>query len=291
MNILITGANGFIGSHLVAKLAQDINNTVYAVYRKDNQANLPQVKKIFVDLSTENFENQLPKEIDCIVHLAQSEAYREFPEKANQIFDINVKSTQRIAEWALKNKIKKFIFSSTGNVYKQQNILLKENDTCEPIGYYGASKFAAEQLIKPYQDFFDVFILRIFGVYGPGQKQMTIPNIIDRVKNNSTVTLAKNAGLFFTPLYIDDCIEMIERIINSTNPKKFNTYNLAGSETIHLGELTESIGEILGINPKIEINNNEPMYLMGDVSLFNKDFGYNTNTNIKKGLTQTLKHE
>lgn len=291
MNILITGASGFIGSHIIQKLYSFNEGTIYALTRNKQKFKQSNIVSIYADLNDPNFEAELPKQVDCIVHLAQSEAYREFPEKANEIFSINLNATQRLLNWGYRNRIKKFIFASSGNVYKQQNKLLTENDSCAPVGYYGASKFAAEQLVQSYQDYFEAYVLRIFGVYGAGQQKMTIPNIINKVRNGEEITLANNEGLYFTPLYIDDCVEMILKIILSEKNRRLSIYNIAGDESVSLTRVVDLIAEIENIKPKKLVVNTHPMYLMGDSSLFKKDFNYQPETDIKTGITITLNHE
>ena len=289
MNILVTGALGYIGSHLVQKLLGDSKNVVFAVFRNHLQESTFNLIPVIADLTDTNFTDSFPKNIDVIVHLAQSKGYRNFPDASDDIFSVNVRSTQLLLEWGRKNGIKKFIFASTGNVYKQQNKLLKETDICEPIGYYGASKYAAEQLIKPYNQFFQTNILRIFGVYGPTQKNMTIPNIINRIKNGQEITLAKNAGLYFTPLYIDDCVEMILCNIYKSMENSEIIYNLAGNEPVHLGKVLELVsGFINTITPIVRITDEEPMYLMGDDSLFSNDFSFTPSVKIEEGFKKML---
>ncbi len=291
MNVLITGSSGFIGSHTIQQLRQHAHITVYALTRSKHVIEQKNSVAIYTNLSDANFETQLPASIDCIVHLAQSDAYREFPEKANAIFDVNLNATQRLLNWAYKNKVKKFIFASSGNVYKQQNKLLNETDVCQPEGYYGASKYAAEQLVKAYSNYFEVCILRIFGVYGPGQKNMTIPNIIQKIKNKQEITLANNQGLWFTPLYITDCAQMITNVILQSPTQKCSVYNIAGNEPISLAAFIQLVAQHKNDKPHINVTVNSPMYLMGDASTFYKAFNFSPTTTLAEGLKKVLEHE
>lgn len=289
MRILITGASGFIGKHLVDSLAMDDSYSIDAISRSPLLNLNPKAKNHISDLSLSGFENALRVKIDTVVHLAQSNQYSNFPEGAEDVFSVNVRSTQTLLEWSRKNGVKKFIFASTGNVYKQQNKLLTENDICEPLGYYGASKYSAEQLVKPYSDFFQTTILRFFGVYGPGQKKMIIPNIINKVLTGKEIILAKGEGLNFTPLYIDDCIEMLKSVISGSKTGD-ELYNISGTEVVHLGKLVEMIAASTNMSPILKLTDMQPMYLMGDGTFFYRDFNYIPSINIKNGLYKTLKH-
>ncbi len=288
MKILITGAKGYIGSHLIQELEKDVSLEIFGVSRTktDSEVRSEKKKYIYADLSSDNFTKELPDNIDVVIHLAQSSAYRDFPAMAEDIFNINVRSTQLLLDWSVKTGVKKFVFASTGNVYKQQNKLLNENDPCEPVGYYGASKYAAEQIIKPYNQFFETCILRIFGVYGPGQKKMTIPNIIEKIKNREEITLAGGKGLCFTPLYIDDCVEILMKLISNTrNPQ---ICNLSGNEIIHLGNLIQIIGKTLDIKPLLKIIESKPMYLTGSNQKLVDEIAYTPKIKIERGIALTL---
>jgi UDP-glucose 4-epimerase len=289
LNILVTGASGFIGSNLIIDLLKSDEYVVYALSRKPIFNSSEKFHNIIGDLSTDDFTKDLPAQMDVVIHLAQSNEYRNFPDKADDIFAINVRSTQMLLEWSRKVRIKKFIFASSGNVYKLQNKLLSENDICAPEGYYGATKYAGEQIITPYKEFYQIVILRIFGAYGHGQDNMTIPNIIKKIKNKEEISLAKAAGLYFTPLFIADCVEMINAVINSNS--KSLVYNLAGNDVIHLGHLVEIISKIIAIKPRINLIDKEPMYLMGDSTRFKKDFNYYPSTNIEAGIEKTIGYE
>ena len=293
MKILITGAGGFIGSCLTAELLKQPNTELFCVVSQNaiNKLSGETITYTFLDLSSSDFDKRLPKTADIVIHLAQSNAYRNFPDKAKDIFDINVKSTQILLDWSIKAGIKKFIYASSGNVYLQQNKKLIEQDTCDSGSYYGASKYAAEQLIKPYQQYFNTVIIRIFGVYGPRQKNMTVPNIINKVLQSEEITLAKNAGLYFTPLYIDDCIEMLIKLIEYPTTKNYQVYNFSGNEVVNLGDLVKIVSEKTETKPNIKVVDIEPMYLMGDSTKFFNDYNYIITVPFKTGVEKMMNYE
>ena len=288
MNILVTGASGYIGYHLIQKLVLNDNDIIYGLSRNAVKIKAPNFKHLNIDLLQQDFVNLLPQNIDLVFHLAQSNEYRNFPEKAVDIFSINVYSTQLLAEWCRKNYVKKFFFTSSGNVYKQQAKLLNEKDTCDPDGFYGSCKYASEILLKPYSEFFQVSILRIFGVYGPEQQKMVIPNIIERVKSESEITMAQNAGLYFTPLFIDDCVEMIMGL-EKTIKDKFSVFNLSGDIRTSIKEIAEITGEILHIKPNLKTTQNSIVYLMGDNEKVKKQIGYSSFISLRYGMEKMLK--
>lgn len=290
MNILVTGASGFIGQRLVEELSTDNSVAiVYAITRKASPAVSKNIIQINCDLSSSNFEAYLPENIDIVIHLAQSKEYKNFPEKAMDIFSINIASTQILLDWSRRIRIKHFIYASSGNVYGQKPKPLDEHSECLPADYYGKSKYIAETLVSAYSSFFNTTILRIFGVYGPGQSTMIISNLIDKVINRQEITLADGKGLVFTPLYITDCIEMLKTIISKSS--KSDIYNLSGNEVITLGEIVSMISKVTSIDACVKTTTGEPVCFIGVSKKFIDKFSYHFIMPFISGLELTIKYK
>src|SRR4051812_17570185 len=115
MNILITGAAGFVGSHLLAQLSGQ--HKLYAIARKVSAFHHPSTDWIEHDLTLPLDWNKFPKQVDVVFHLAQSRHYREFPEQVADIFDVNVRSTVELLDYARKVGATRFIYASSGGIY------------------------------------------------------------------------------------------------------------------------------------------------------------------------------
>ena len=277
MKLLVTGASGFIGSNFIKhfNLTKEGSITVYGVGRYHLLSKSEYFIPIEMDLSIPGWIEKLPKNIDVVVHLAQSKNYRNFPQGAQDMFSINIGSTFQLLEWSRKNGIKQFIFASTGNVYQQKKEKLLEDDICLPLGFYAASKYAAEVLCRQYASFFNITILRLFGVYGPSQKNGLIPTLIEKIKKDQTIQVADGIGLYLSPLFIDDCISMVQVIVNAKSWKKeIEIYNLAGDESLSLRQIASIIGEKLHKRIKYALSKNPPLYFLGANYLFKSRFGY-----------------
>lgn len=277
MKLLVTGASGFIGSNIIKhlNLTKEGSITVYGVGRHHLLSKSECFIPIEMDLSIPGWIEKLPKNIDVVVHLAQSKNYRNFPQGAQDMFLVNIKATFELLEWSRKFGIKQFIFTSTGNVYKSKKEKLTENDFCEPEGFYATSKYAAEILCKQYTSFFNITILRPFGVYGPGQNSGLVTTIIEKIKNSQVLEVASNTGLYLTPLFIDDCISMMEKVIkHKSRNKGFEIYNLSGDEFLSLKQMVSIIGEKLGKSVKFLSTKNSPRYFLGSNDRFKSQFDY-----------------
>lgn len=285
--ILITGVNGFIGQYASRSLANQ--HIVIGVAKSASlSASLalpqPTVQMIYADLSAPDFVGSLPSNIDCVVHLAQSQLYRAFPEGADDMRHINVDATCHLLEWARKSNVKQFIFTSTANVYGRSMDLLTESNLTQPESFYGASKLAAEHLARPYHKFFQVDILRLFTVYGPGQKGMLIPNIIERIRTGQPITLAKGVGLFMTPIYVDDVVTTIRKLIETPAQTPVRLLNVCGDKVSHLGEIVKALEAATGLQANIQTTDEETQYFTGANTTLKRCLGRCDFTNIESGL-------
>lgn len=290
MKILVTGASGFIGRSLLPMLAKrGAGNTVFAVVRSIPKEAVPNVKWITTDLGDVEWTKSLPDEpFDMIVHLAQSKHYRDFPSRVDDIFSINVQATVELAEWALRHGVTRFLFASTGNVYGFQNSVHREEDRCNPETMYGASKLSAEILLKPFSEFMDVVVLRLFGVYGPGQTEAMLPGIIQRFNAGDEIILAGNVGVRFNPIYVDDCAAAIHGLTMANSLAKYEVLNIGGAELIDLRRVSELLEGYSGMKALIRITPDKPKELVGSNEKMHRLCTLNQRTPFQEGFRRTF---
>lgn len=287
MKILITGINGFIGSFVGNLLAA--RHEVFGITRRPNTFHFSSpVNLITADLSDPTFVDHLPPNIDCVIHLAQSKEYRNFPAGAEDMRRINIDATCQLLDWSSRTGVKKFIFSSTANVYGEFCGPLNETHPTNPSSFYGATKLAAEHLVRQYQHFFDVHVLRLFTVYGPGQNKMLIPNIINNVKTGDEIFLAQKVGLKFTPIFIDDLVEIISKIISCPLVLDTCVLNVCGSEITTLNNVVNLVEKILGKASHTKFTDDEPSYFIGSNQRLIETIGHFKFCTIEQGLKRTL---
>ncbi|MBS1652577.1 MAG: NAD(P)-dependent oxidoreductase [Bacteroidetes bacterium] len=260
-NILITGSNGLIGNSLILKLEKKEQLTVFGLGRKG----LPNSCEI--DLNTNWNENSLPEKVDIIIHLAQSELFRDFPNSAKEVFNVNTLSTLKLLEYARKSGVKKFIYASSGGVYGNSDKGFNEESPLQPnkeLGFYLTTKFCSELLVQNYCSFFDVNVLRFFFVFGEKQrKNMLLPRLIESVRSERTIVLQGKGGIKINPIYVEDATNAIMKIIEKKG--SFNV-NIGGNEILSIKQISEHIGRFLNKTPIFEYQDTEAKNLIGDIS-------------------------
>lgn len=285
MRVLITGGTGFIGSKLVEHISKD--NLVYCIARSESKiSQSDNVNWIIQDLSKELDYSILPKELDAIIHLAQSKHYKNFPEKALDIFLVNDYSTVQLLDYGRKIGIKSFVFASSGGVYARKDGSFLEDDPLNPTTFYLNSKLISEHLVNSYSNFFSTAILRYFFVYGEGQKNMLTPNLINSVKEGRPIIIYNEEGIKLTPTYIDDAVRATASAISI---QENEIINVAGSDVVSILKLSEIIGEVLGKKPVYEYKNDpNAMDFVANIDKMKSVLGVVPEVSIKEGIKRTI---
>jgi nucleoside-diphosphate-sugar epimerase len=257
MRILVTGAGGFLGRHLVAELGP--RHDVVALTRRAPPPELePLARWVTCDLR-ELDTSVLPERVDAVIHLAQSSRYREFPDGAEDMFAVNVSSTFALLEYARAASATAFALASTGGVYGRSQVPVRETDRPHPTSFYFRSKLAAEALLEGYADEFRTLAFRFFFIYGPGQQRMLIPTLAARVAARQEVVIEGDPGLRINPIYVDDATRVFEPALTSDAA---GTFNVAGEEQVTITELVGLIGDAVGEQPRLR---HEAAQVAGDL--------------------------
>jgi len=248
-SFLVTGASGLVGKYIVETLSKQYK--IYALVRSIPDNFIQDVTYFEADLTSDFFTTCLPKEIDGIIHLAQSNYARDFPLQALDIFNVNVKSTSLLLDYAQKSGATHFIYTSTGGVYGTALEPFKEdmqiNISSGELSFYFTSKYIAENLVKSYSELMSVYILRPFFIYGKNQRSsMLLPRLIKNIKNGNPINLQGEKGLLINPVHVSDVVELIRECLLINNG---TTINVAGPNIFYLRDIAEILGDFLGKQP------------------------------------------
>lgn len=265
MQILVTGAGGLIGTHLVPLLeAEHELFTLSGIKGRKNNT--------YIDFSKEWSTEALPTGLDVIIHLAQSEDFRDFPAKAIEVFNINTESTLKLAAFANNTGVKKIIYASSGGIYGSSDDPFTEvqGKGYEPgMGFYIATKHCSEVILDNFTSLLDVIQLRFFFVYGKGQrKEMLMPRILNNVLEEKPINLNGDDGIKINPIHVTDAALAIKAALHLQGSHKIN---IGGTEVLSLKEIAEIIGRRTGKDPQFNIDKEiKPKHLIGDISKMKK---------------------
>ena len=303
MKAIVTGAAGFIGSHLSERLLKD-GWTVVGVDNFDNFYD-PQVKrgnikdclnnKLFklveADIRDSAAMDKVTNEgIDVIVHLAARAGVRPSIAHPALYADVNINGTVTLLEAAKKSNIKKFVFASSSSVYgNNRKVPFSEDDNVDfPISPYAATKKAGELICHTYHHLTGIAMtcLRFFTVYGPRQRpDLAIHKFARLIEDGKPISVYGDGSMMRDFTYIDDIIDGTVGAIDKC--EGYNIYNLGESRPVTVNTLISEIEKALGKKAVIErlpLQPGDVERTFADVTKARRDLGYNPNTNISDGL-------
>ena len=237
MKILITGVHGFVGSNLVGAL-KDTNE----IYGLDIIA--PEKEGVLKTFSWEDLDKGLVPQVDAIIHLAGIAHDTKNQTEAEIYFKVNTNPTQKIYDYFVTSRAKKFIFFSTAKAAADKvDSILTEDVIPSPKGPYGESKIKAEEYIMAHlSDEKQVYILRPCMIHGPGTKG-NLNLLYNVVKKGFPWPLgAFDNRRTFTS--IDNLSFVINGLLTKDVP--MGIYNMCDDEALSTNELIEIICQSLG---------------------------------------------
>ena len=251
MNILITGAYGFVGTNLINNLKIKHNLYGLDIVCPTREG----VLKTFCwkDIDPESFPLQTLPQFDAIIHLAGKAHDTKNQSAAQSYFDINTGLTQKIFDFFLESSAKKFIFFSSVKAAADSVVgdMLTEDVIPAPVGSYGESKIKAEEYIKEHLEYStiekQVYILRPCMIHGPGNKG-NLNLLYNVVKKGIPWPLGDfdNRRSFTS---IDNLCYVIEGLLNQDVPT--GIYHMGDDEALSTNELIGIMCEAMGKKPHI----------------------------------------
>jgi UDP-glucuronate 4-epimerase len=300
---LVTGAAGFIGSHLCERLIANghtvigLDNFDLFYDRKAKESNIKSLlqsdkfKLIEGDIRDADCVRSICRGgIEIIVHLAAKAGVRPSVEDPAGFADVNINGTLVMLEAAKEFNIKKFIFASSSSVYgNNKKVPFAETDNVDfPISPYAATKKAGELLCHTYHHLYkiDINCLRFFTVYGPRQRpDLAIHKFVKHIEAGRPLPMFGDGSMMRDFTYIDDIIDGTTAAAEKC--KGFEIYNLGESRPIRLDDLIREIEKSLGkkaIIERLPLQSGDVERTYADVNKAKKELGYNPNTEIAEGL-------
>jgi len=244
MKILITGSTGFIGRHLVERLASA--HEIVALVRHLPKQQHPNVFYLQQDLLAPLSYQALPKQVDAIIHLAALIDTETVDDAAP--FLVNVVATWRLLGYAAQANVHRFLYATTGGIYGCRHKAFQESDPPNPMDLYSLTKAQAELAVKSAPGAFHKIILRYFFPYGVGTPN-PIPAYVQRAVTGEIIRIPESGGPRFNPLHIDDAVEATIRALDLNGD---HTLNIAGAEVTTFAEIAQIGAEMVGREAQFE---------------------------------------
>ena len=263
VKVLVTGAAGFIGSHVAGRLL-DRGDTVagldnfdayYSPARKRRTVAMLSSNTRFTMHEADVRDQDAVAEIcasggfDVVVHLAAMANVRYSIERAPLYTDVNVRGTVNLLEASRQAGISHFVFASTSSVYGRTEALpFREDDPLgRPLAPYPATKIAGEVMGHAYHTLFGISFtaLRFFSVYGPRGRPDMMPYIItDSIVNDRTFMLYAAGEMYRDWTFVDDVVSGVVAAVD--RPLGYEIVNLGRGEPVRMADFVTLVEELVG---------------------------------------------
>ncbi len=305
--ILVTGAGGFIGSHLVERLVmrgEKVTALVHYNSRGDYgllkylpKSVLKEVEVIFGDVRDEYMIGELCKTKEIVFHLAALIGIPYSYVAPESYVNTNIHGTLNILKSAIRCNVRLVVHTSTSETYgTARYVPIDEEHSLQAQSPYAASKIAADKLVESYMRSFNLraVIIRPFNTFGPRQSQRAvIPTIITQALHSKRIKLGAMESVRDMN-YIDNTIDGF--ILCATKPGvEGNLFNIGYGQGFTINKLVEKIATILRKKLEVEIEDkrirppkSEVMELVCNFDKARKILGYKPTVTLEEGLIKTI---
>jgi len=306
--VLITGGAGFIGSHLADRVLELGHEVVIL----DNEStglrqNVP-TEAIYIQgdvRNSDDLERAFARGLDTVFHIAgQASTIRSFDEPFVDL-DVNTVGTINVIQKCLAHRVPRLLYASSMTVYGHPVTLpIDEETPCQPISYYGISKYAAEQYtqataLRNDLDFsFHVTAFRMFNVYGERQRldnpyQGVMGILIGNVIRNEPITIHSDGEQSRDFIYIGDVVDAWTRAWRS--PEAYEqVFNLGTGTRCSINQLADSILTAFGHSREdwsiryAPLRPGDQRHMVADTTKIRRLLKWQPTTPFEKGIAQTV---
>jgi NAD dependent epimerase/dehydratase len=306
-NVLVTGAGGFIGSHLVERLVdQGAHVRAFVRYNSKGEVGhlsalgfeaLSKLDIIAGDLRDLTAVTSAMNDIDIVFHLGALIAIPYSYKHPANVVDSNIIGTMNILLAARETKVKRIVHTSTSEVYgTAMRVPIDESHPLQGQSPYSASKIAADKLAESFYRSFDlpVVTLRPFNTYGPRQStRAVIPTIITQALTQDEIYLG-NLDATRDLTYVSDTVEGFLRA-GEVHGIEGGTFNLGVGREVKIGELAQEIIALINRQVYIRIDTtrlrpakSEVERLLSDNRLAKEKLAWSPRVGLREGLLKTI---
>jgi nucleoside-diphosphate-sugar epimerase len=277
--VLVTGANGFIGTALVKNLEQRGFNVIKYVSSMGSIVDFDFINEYYYI------------KIDHIFHLASKTFIPDSWSNPMSFYKVAVIGTENILELCRKQNIS-MTFVSAYLYGEPKQLPISESDYPRPNNPYAHSKYLAEDLCKFYSNFYNVkvVIARPFNIYGKGQnEEFLIPSIIRQALNTKVIKV-RDLHPKRDYIYLDDLIDGLIKTLNTSN--HLSVYNFGFGSSISVENIINTVQKIIKSNKRVESaemeRKNEIMDVVADITKAQEELNWHPKINLEDGIKLIL---
>ncbi len=297
--ILLTGATGFIGSHILEAL---LNKGYPVVILKRSTSNVWRITHLLDKISTydidiDSLETAFTQHhIDIIIHTATF--YRKF-NKNNDITEMiksNISFPVELLEIGIRNNLKAFVNTGTFFEYDCSQLPIHEKSMIKPFNFYAKTKLAFENILATYSDQIIINTLRLFSPYGEKDNLKLIPTLIKKSLSNEKIELSDGLQKMDF-IYIKDVVsaylKVIDKIQDQEKNNYYKLYNLGSGIAVSIRDLVSIIEQKLGktIDKNFGLPSKSDIPIaFADISMISRELNWKPNYLLHDGIENTIKY-
>lgn len=294
---LVTGAAGFIGSHLMNSLIVDGHEVVGIDNFSAPSTNTTKQEVEYADVRYyDNIENYV-KNTNIVFHLAAQIHVGKSNDYIGETLDVNLMGTYNILE-ACRKYDKPMVFASTSEIYGGHDEAIHEGSPTYSQSPYATAKLAADKLCGNYHDIHGVKVVRLrnFNTFGPHQKKgeygAVIPIFVDKAYKMEAMPIFGDGSQERDFMYIDDAVAGYKMCMDNLDELAGEPINVGNGESISINALAEMISQIMHRNmANVEYKparKGEVKKLQADITLAKK-YGYSPKNTFRENLEDYIK--
>ena len=304
MNVLVTGATGYLGAEVVRAVLGN-RHTVIALVRDLEKATLlcdwcveaqDRLRILAGDIRT---LQHLPTDVDTLIHAAALRGPGECELRCTEAIETNIQGTLNLLRLSTCHGVKRFVYLSSQSVYGDQSPPWHEDALPNPRGVYALTKYAGEKLVHCFGDTLDWSVLRLSRLYGTSlfvRWSEIIGKFVQMAYNGQRIPVHGDGTQRFDFVHVADAARCVVHLLD-VHPEGWNeTYNIGGGRSVSLNELLETLTQLaresnwatVSVEQHPEIPPSWPRHLELDITRARTQLGWAPRHSLREGLAEYL---
>ena len=286
MKVVIVGPGGFLGRALRREVERGSGEAIGLSSSSDG--GIDPVRGVFTAVPS------IPAGADAVFFLAQSPHGRELPQSANHLMSVNAVAPLQAALAAHAAGVRRFVYISTGNVYQPGFLPHPEDGPVRRDNWYSLSKVHGEECLALLQDSIELTIVRLFGLYGPGQGDRLVPRLVDAVLSGREIVLEPRAdergetgGLRLSLCHVADAARILLALVPLNH---LRCVNVASDEVLSIRGIAEAVARAASRRAELRTTSTSRAFdLVADTSRLRRELAPRF-MDFESGIRETVAH-